>query len=208
MQNPPVRSKKRSPEETKGLLLDAAQVVFSRNGYTAARLEDIAIEAGLTRGSISWYYKNKLSLFKAVMYRTFNKGIKDVNYILTSDDPPLKKLENVIDYLLNDRFHKHQEVIIFNNLLIEKPKNLESTIKLVEELFETMFSTHAHVIQKGIDAGVIDNCISPDLCARSLYNYFWGFFTNYNWFYKNVDIEALREHIKDMFLYSIKKQLV
>jgi AcrR family transcriptional regulator len=50
-------------------LLDAAQVVFARDGFERAQLEAIAAEAGHTRGAVYAHFKNKQDLFMALLER-------------------------------------------------------------------------------------------------------------------------------------------
>lgn len=57
------RRKDARPEE----ILEAALDVFVTRGYAAARLDDVARRAGVTKGTIYLYYPNKTALFKAVV---------------------------------------------------------------------------------------------------------------------------------------------
>ncbi len=54
---------------TRSGLLDAAQVVFARDGFERAQLEAIAAEAGHTRGAVYAHFKNKQDLFMALLER-------------------------------------------------------------------------------------------------------------------------------------------
>src|SRR3954470_10444855 len=54
-------------EETRGRLLKSARKVFSRDGFEAARLEDIAKDAGYTRGAFYAHYDSKEDLFFALL---------------------------------------------------------------------------------------------------------------------------------------------
>ncbi|MBA4110013.1 MAG: TetR family transcriptional regulator [Leptothrix sp. (in: Bacteria)] len=55
---------------TRELLLDAAELVFSDKGVSRTSLQDIAQAAGMTRGAIYWHFKDKASLFNAMMDRS------------------------------------------------------------------------------------------------------------------------------------------
>lgn len=52
----------RRPDERPREILAAALRVFAARGYTATRLDDIATEAGVTKGTIYYYFKNKDAL--------------------------------------------------------------------------------------------------------------------------------------------------
>ena len=60
------RRKEARPRE----LIDAALDVFVAAGYAAARLEDIARRADVTKGTVYRYFRNKQELFEAVVRDT------------------------------------------------------------------------------------------------------------------------------------------
>src|SRR3954469_14828417 len=61
---------RRLPEERPAQILDAALDVFAEHGLSAARLEDIAKRAGLSKGTIYLYFPNKEALFREVVRHT------------------------------------------------------------------------------------------------------------------------------------------
>lgn len=63
------RKTKEEAEMTRQRLLDAAERVFHARGVSRSSLEDVAREAGLTRGAIYWHFKDKVALFEAVLAR-------------------------------------------------------------------------------------------------------------------------------------------
>lgn len=66
--NPPSLSpRKRRKEARPGELLAAALDLFVARGYAATRLEDVAQQAGVSKGTLYLYFENKEALFKAVI---------------------------------------------------------------------------------------------------------------------------------------------
>jgi len=53
-------------ERTRRALLDTARRLFTRDGFGATRTEEIAEEAGLTRGALYHHFRDKEDLFRAV----------------------------------------------------------------------------------------------------------------------------------------------
>lgn len=72
--NIPVRAsrgrRKSSPEasdERRRIILTAALEVFSRHGFAAARLDDVAAQAGVAKGTLYLYFPNKQMLFEELI---------------------------------------------------------------------------------------------------------------------------------------------
>jgi TetR/AcrR family transcriptional regulator len=53
--------------DTRSNILSAALRVFARYGVSAATLDDIATEAGISRGALCWHYRTKDELLKTVV---------------------------------------------------------------------------------------------------------------------------------------------
>ena len=62
----PSKRAQRSAERRQAIV-DAALVEFSAKGFAAARLEDIATRAGVGKGTIYLYFKDKEELFQALI---------------------------------------------------------------------------------------------------------------------------------------------
>ncbi len=64
-----VRKTKEDAQVTRNRILDAAVELFGQKGVSQTSLNDIAREAGVTRGAIYWHFENKVDLFNAMMER-------------------------------------------------------------------------------------------------------------------------------------------
>jgi TetR/AcrR family transcriptional regulator, acrAB operon repressor len=64
-----VRRTKEEALATRHKLLDAAEHLFQAQGVSRTSLQDIARQAGATRGAIYWHFKDKADLFNAMMAR-------------------------------------------------------------------------------------------------------------------------------------------
>ena len=65
------RRTKDEAEKTRNAILDAAEKIFYKRGVTRTSLEQIAEEAGVTRGAVYWHFKDKLELCDAMSQRVF-----------------------------------------------------------------------------------------------------------------------------------------
>lgn len=61
----------RQREERRQQIVDAALAVFSRKGYQAANVSDVAAKAGISQGTIYWYFASKEELLTAALLSRF-----------------------------------------------------------------------------------------------------------------------------------------
>lgn len=73
---------KRRKEERSDEILAAALTVFTKDGFSGARLEEIAERAGCTKGTIYVYFESKEDLFKAVVRRLIVPSFRKVDEVL------------------------------------------------------------------------------------------------------------------------------
>ncbi len=71
--NLPKRRLRLAPEARVPLILDAALEEFSRRGFSAARMDDIAQRCGLSKGGLYAHFDSKDAIFKALLDRTLNR---------------------------------------------------------------------------------------------------------------------------------------
>lgn len=82
-----MRRTKDQAEATRCALLDAAEIVFLARGVANATLEEIAREAGVTRGALYWHFKDKTALYAAMLERVRFPLEDLVNAQPTGQDP-------------------------------------------------------------------------------------------------------------------------
>ena len=64
-----VRRKKEDALATRESIMDAAALLFEKQGVAGTTLQHIATAAGVTRGAIYWHFEDKGALFHALMER-------------------------------------------------------------------------------------------------------------------------------------------
>ena len=77
----------RRGRQSRTALLDAATVIFGRDGFLSARIGDIAAEAGLSHGSFYTYFDSKEAIFREVIDTLRDDMIRPVEGPHASDDP-------------------------------------------------------------------------------------------------------------------------
>lgn len=86
---PPARRRKEArPAE----LLSAALAVFAEKGFAAARLEEIAAGAGVSKGTVYLYFDGKEALFKAAIEAAMTPAIEAAEALLGDTRRPSAEL--------------------------------------------------------------------------------------------------------------------
>jgi AcrR family transcriptional regulator len=87
-----ISTQKARTEATRSKLLEAAEQIFAREGFEAARLEDIAVTAGYTRGAFYANFESKEDIFFALLGHWITDRIEQINSLLRRHDTPGKRL--------------------------------------------------------------------------------------------------------------------
>ncbi len=129
---------------TEELILDAAMKVFTRKGFAAARMEEIAKEAGINRALLHYYHRDKQTMFNRIFESRFKEFFKGLFVIFESDNISLfEKIKRMVDHEINTLI-KHPDLARFiiteiaqsPDLLLEYGKKLGVNPRMFIEAFE------------------------------------------------------------------------
>jgi AcrR family transcriptional regulator len=96
---------------TRRKLLDAAKRIFARDGFEAARLEDIAAGAGYTRGAFYANFKSKEDIFFALLEEWVRERIDSVTAVLRRNAEPAEKLAALRKHFAEIAWDRHLVLI-------------------------------------------------------------------------------------------------
>ncbi len=81
---------------TRSAILDAAEQLFARYGFQAARLEDISGQVGIRRASLFYYFKDKQTLYDSVLENALSGLLERVETVLSSAAPLPQRIEDAV----------------------------------------------------------------------------------------------------------------
>lgn len=90
-----VRRTKEDAQVTRNRILDTAVEVFNRQGVAQTSLNDVAKEAGVTRGAIYWHFANKVAMFDAMVERLI------CPLMLNADDRETRIANNPLGFVMD-----------------------------------------------------------------------------------------------------------
>jgi TetR/AcrR family fatty acid metabolism transcriptional regulator len=87
-------------EERRRQILQAAVRTFADKGYHAARVSDIAKEAGVAYGLVYHYYESKETLLEAIFKETWGAMLDTVRSVEQLDEPAGERVRKVTEIIL------------------------------------------------------------------------------------------------------------
>lgn len=165
---------------TEEKILEAARSIFTKKGFAAARMQEIADEAGINKGLLHYYFKSKDRLFKAVFFEAFTKFVAHINQVFESNIPLFDKIEQFVDeymdtmlanpelpvFVVNELNQKGDEFLdeIFQNRQAPNPFPLMLQIQMEVEAGRIRQINPFHLV-----ISMISMCVFPFI-ARPLFN--------------------------------------
>jgi AcrR family transcriptional regulator len=79
--------------KTKGVIFDSAMKIFSDCGYDGATMDDIALDAGVAKGTLYYHFKSKEEIFKFVISEGMQLIKEDIEIETAKVQDPIDKLK-------------------------------------------------------------------------------------------------------------------
>lgn len=83
------------------LILTSAMKVFTRRGFAAARMEEIAKEAGINRALLHYYFRDKETMFNLIFETQFKEFFSGIGTILNTPKPLFEKIREIVRHEIN-----------------------------------------------------------------------------------------------------------
>ncbi len=147
------------------MLLDAAVRVFARKGYHAARVGDIAEEAGVAYGLLYHYFDSKEDVLRSVFRETWRALIETIKSVEAGGDSAPEQLRKVAEILLRS-WRRDPDLVRVLVLEVTRSQHLEGEMDEIVESFAA--------IQEIVERGQTDGSMRPDLDARLASYVFFG----------------------------------
>lgn len=147
---------RRRKEERPDEILAAALTVFSRDGFSGARLDEIAERAGCTKGTIYVYFASKEELFKAVVRKLITPRIRAVDDVLKDEslDAPTR-IRRFVKGAYKHIIENPEALAVLRLLIADGPKFQDLVEFYLEEIPRRGLALMRTTLQQGIARGEI-----------------------------------------------------
>jgi len=137
-----------------GELIEAALDVFVEHGYAGARLDDIAQRAGVTKGTVYLYFKDKEELFEAVVRETLGSLLRRGHAIANEyEGTSAQLLREVLEGWWRD-IVQHDRVSALPKLMIAEAGNFPRLARFYYHIvIEPGRGLLREVLERGVRSG-------------------------------------------------------
>lgn len=147
------KSKSDGDTSTEQKIKNAAQIVFHKKGFAAARTRDIAEEAGINLALLNYYFRSKEKLFNIVMIETLSKFFESVSIVINNPDSTFEeKIEKFASDYIDLLFNEPNIPVFIISEIRNKPEELLQKIDIKGTVFNSVFVRQFHEV---VDEGKI-----------------------------------------------------
>jgi AcrR family transcriptional regulator len=181
-------------------ILEAAAAVFAERGFRGTRIADVAVRAGIGKGTVYEYFRSKEALFMRLFHWYTTEAFESMaDMAAEQGGSPLTVLRRSCDSLLESC----REMQDLYPLTMEfwsastSPEFREELSREFRELYVRFRATIAGLLRTGIDQGEVDPDVQPEAVAGVLVGALDGIFLQ-AWFNPEFDAVAAGRHFLDV----------
>jgi len=164
------RRKDARPQE----ILEAALQVFAEKGFAAARMDEIAQRARVSKGTIYLYFESKEAVFRALIQATLVRRVADLVALVRDHKGPIAPLLRELLMRLG-HFLSTSDLVMLPKMVIAEAGNFPDLARIYrEEVVERGLALFGGLLQTGMDRGefrkvpvhhAVRLCMAPLLLA-------------------------------------------
>jgi TetR/AcrR family fatty acid metabolism transcriptional regulator len=151
-----------SPREE--ALVRSAYKVMSRQGGHRLSLQDIADEAGVSKGLVLYHFKSKDRLFLTTMRWALVRTADRIRARLSETSDPTAAVSALVDAIFVDPERNHDFTLVYLDL-VEHAARVPSFGELSDVTHEIINGLYSEIIADGVERGVFDVVDVEDAAA-------------------------------------------
>jgi len=186
--------------KTKRAIFEAAIKIFSNSGYDGATMDDIALSAGVAKGTLYYHFKSKEEIFRYIITEGMNVIKESIEEETEREEDPLDKLKTLckaqISLVYENRdFFK----VIMSQLWGQELRHFQ-----IRDLIEAyIFNIEKHLkaaMEKGViktsETSFMAYTIFGTLCSAAVYELINK---------ENTEVEEVTEKLMNYILKGIQE---
>lgn len=158
-------TKHRSPDERAEQILTAARERFLEKGYFATRMDEIAREAGLSKGGIYFHFDSKKDIFRSLVEREYEQAMEFIGGVIDSDSDIATIIADLGRHF-TERFAT-TDAPRFMAIIVEMGLRDEEIRQMLLQLQQNYIDRLANILEQGMEKGQLKE-VDPESAALLL----------------------------------------
>jgi AcrR family transcriptional regulator len=180
----------KAPEERREEIFEAALSRFNQNGYYHTSIEQIATEAGLSKGGIYHHFKSKKDLVIQLFRNRVNRYFEQLTEVAENQPDAFQGLHALVEKS-GEIFEEQEPILRFCLEFVAMSSREPDFRDEVAAMYRHRVATFAALIRDGIREGVFKD-VEPASVARTLYFLSMGFF--FSFYTAPLDFDPQAQH--------------
>ena len=191
-------------EAKKKEIVQSSLGVFAKKGFKDTIMSDIAMSAGIGKGTIYEYFPNKQAIFIEAFGSIQRELDSEITASVSSHPDPGKKLTAFIGSYC--RFYEKlpEALMIYIDVWVEAIKSRKNKIKNQTLALDSYYQQIIEILKQGIEAGSFKS-IDTELTSRVIFSSLGGLVFHWITGGKAFPIIKAAEELAETILNRIKK---
>ena len=148
-------------------VLEAATAVFAKLGFHKARMDDIAEEAGVSKGVLYFYFKSKDAIIEALLKHFFSGPLVKTRQILQTEGTIQERLAELTESFGQEIQFMQRFLPIAFEFYSVAGRN-KTVNDYLSNYFHEMISSLSDFLTEGINSGELQEGLDTRQAARSI----------------------------------------
>jgi len=161
-------AKRPTKTERRRTILAAARKVFCRNGYEASRMADIAVAAGVGKGTLYEHFQGKEDLFTTLILVVLRESLETLSAATHAEEADVA-LAQVIDFAVDTALREHLDLYrLFYDFWGVSPASRRRIREPLRSCAASFRELIAGIVRRGQRSGRFRTDLDPEYFARAL----------------------------------------
>jgi len=140
-------------DERRTQIIEAALAVFARDGFARSRMDDIAEEAGLSKGALYWYFKGKDAIIIALLEHIFAHYKEEMRNLHGAEGTATERLLYLVELATAEvkRIPNAAVPLLYEFYALAMRRKVIR--EQVRDYFREFIQIVADIVRQGIDRG-------------------------------------------------------
>jgi len=136
-------------------ILSAALDEFSAQGFAAARIDDVARRAGVAKGTIYLYFRDKEELFQELIRSVLGPFVGTLESTLQTDVPVRATITRIVDLFVSEVYGTRRKDVI-RLILTEGPRFPQLAEFYYREVLSRILAAMRVLLRRAVERGELE----------------------------------------------------